>query len=204
MTNVNRRRFVAIVVLAFALGAGAMAAACGSGGEAEQPGERITDPARVHTSTPVQNPSVYKILGNEVTLQGGGSGQVTPAPVNTPVSTDYIVKSGDLCSTIAASHNITLDQLTAANRNVDCNSLKIGDKLKIPGTSSATPTRGPLTSNPTTVSGGGKKTYTVKSGDTCAAIAQAQGVSLQALLAANKSIDANCTNLQAGQAITIP
>ncbi len=204
MANVLLRRFALILPL-LALAGGLLAVACGGGGEEEQPGERITDPARVPSSTPIQNPALYKILGNEVTLQGGGSGQVTPFATNTPVTSQYEVKSGDFCSTIAATHNITLEQLLAANRNIDCNNLKIGDRLKIPSaTASSTPTRGPLTSNPTTTGGGGRKTYTVKAGDTCDGIARANSVTLQAFLSANSSIDANCTNLKEGQVVNIP
>ena len=200
-------RLLRASVLGLSLAAAALLMACGSGGEAEQPGERITDPARVPSSTPIQNPTLFKIEGNEVTLSGGASGAITPVAVTPPPSSEYVIKSGDFCSTIATQFKITLDALQTANRTMDCNNLRIGDKLKIPSAPVATPTRGSLTGNPTTrpgTTGGGSKSYTVKSGDTCAGIASANGATLAAFMAANNSIDANCTNLREGQIVTIP
>jgi len=51
--------------------------------------------------------------------------------------------------------------------------------------------------------GAGGRTYTVAPGDFCASIAQANGVSIQALIAANPSVNAGCTNLQAGQVLNL-
>lgn len=190
-------------VLAIALMV-AIAAACGGGGDPEKPGERITDPARVPSSTPIQNPTLYRIQGNEVVISGGATGQITPVAVSTPASTDYIIKSGDFCSTIAANNKITLEELQKANRNIDCAALKIGDKMKIPSAAVATPTRGTLTGNPTAKPGTGSKSYTVQSGDTCAGIAQSQGATVAAFLAANPTINSDCSNLKVGATVTIP
>jgi LysM repeat protein len=52
--------------------------------------------------------------------------------------------------------------------------------------------------------GAGGKTYTVKSGDFCGTIAQDQGVTLQALLDANKMTEDDCTRLSIGQTLKIP
>lgn len=193
-------------VLVLLVSAAAFTAACGGGGDAEKPGERITDPARVPSSTPIQNPTLYKIQGNEVLISGGASGQITPIAVSTPVATDYIIKAGDFCSTIAADNKLTLEEFQKANRNIDCNALKIGDKVKIPSAAVPTPTRATLTGNPTAKpgTGGGNKSYTVQSGDTCAGIAQGQGASLQAFLAANQTINTDCSNLKVGATVTIP
>ena len=46
-------------------------------------------------------------------------------------------------------------------------------------------------------------TYTVKSGDTCIAIAKSSGITVAALKAANPSINAGCTNLQVGQVLSL-
>ena len=202
-------RLLPVFLLGLTLAAASLLVACGGGGEAETPGERITDPARVPSSTPVQNPTLYKIQGNEVILTGGSAGAITPiASAATAAASEYVIKEGDFCSTIAAANNVTLEELQKANRNMNCDALKIGDKIKIPAPApSATATRGgSLTGNPTarpgTTSGG--KTYTVAAGDTCSAIASANEVTLQAFLAANNSIDADCTNLKLGQVVTIP
>jgi LysM repeat protein len=149
---------------------------------------------------------LYKIQGNEVLISGGASGEITPVAPTTPVSADYVIKSGDLCSTIASNAGISVEALQQANRSMDCNNLRVGDHLKIPSAAAATPTRATLSSNPTTKPGatGTSKNYTVKPGDTCAGIAQSQGVSLDAFLAANSSINSDCSNLTAGATVKIP
>lgn len=200
-------RIISTALLSLAIGVAGVLVACGGGDGAEKPGERITDPARVPSSTPIQNPTLYKIQGNEVILTGGSSGAITPVAATPAPATEYTIKSGDFCSTIATANKITLDELQKANRNMDCNNLKIGEKIKIPAAPvAATPTRGgSLTGNPTARPGtSGSKSYTVVAGDTCGGIAASHGVTLQALLAANNTIDANCTNLKLGQVVTIP
>ena len=198
--------FRSVGLFGVALCCAAILFACGGGGAKETPGERVTDPARVPSSTPIQNPTLYKILGNEVSISGGSSSAITPVAVNTPSSSDYVIKSGDLCSTVAADHGITTAELQAANRNTDCDRLRVGDKLKIPAKVVATPTRGgTISGNPTARPGSSSGgTYTVEVGDTCGAIAAANGVTLQAFLAANPVIDAECSNLDAGQVVKIP
>lgn len=209
------RRYFPAVVLAGGLLIGAVAAACGGDGSPEESGsgERITDPARVPSSTPVQNPTLYKIQGNQVTLVGGDSSQLTPVAGNTPTNTQtYTVKSGDTCSQIAADHGVTLDALIKANPTV-CDTLNVGDVMRIPSAAAPTQTSGGLTSNPTvratatTSSGGGTsgstgKTYTVKSGDTCADIAASYGVSIADIIALN-GLPSDCP-LQIGQEVKIP
>ncbi|PNH01062.1 Lysozyme [Tetrabaena socialis] len=46
--------------------------------------------------------------------------------------------------------------------------------------------------------------YTVKSGDYCYAIAQANGVSVDNILALNPTVNSGCTNLRIGQALCLP
>ena len=72
---------------------------------------------------------------------------------------------------------------------------------RTPGTTqSVTGSRTPTTGTP----GAGGRTYTVEPGDTCGSIADEFDVTTQALIAANPSINSECTNLQAGQDIKIP
>ena len=183
------------------------AAACGggSGDSTTGKGQRITDPAKVPSSTPVQNPTLYQITGDQVILSGGQSAQITPTGSPPAATQNYAVKSGDVCGAIATQFGITVDELQKANRSMDCSALHIGDQLKIPA-KAAVPTvaggaTGGLTSNPTTRASG--RTYTVKSGDTCADIASNQGVKTADLIAKN-GLDAACLNLKIGQALQIP
>ena len=64
----------------------------------------------------------------------------------------------------------------------------------------ATGTRTPGTGTPTS----GSKTYTVKSGDFCGTIAEANGITLDALLKANNMTEADCATLQIGQVLKLP
>ena len=206
-------RYFPMAVLLGGLVFGLAATACGGGGgpEEEGNGERITDPARVPSSTPVQNPTLYKIQGNQVTLVGGDTSQLTPVAGKTPASgKSYTVKSGDTCSQIAADHGVTLEALIKANPTV-CDALNVGDVMRIPApAAAATQTAGGLTSNPTvrataTTSGGtgdAGKSYTVKSGDTCADIAASYGVSIAEIISLN-GLSSDCP-LQVGQVVKIP
>lgn len=204
---VRMTRAVPLALFVAAVLATLFAFACGGGGTAEKPGQRITDPARVPSSTPIQNATLYKIVGNEVIISGGNSStQITPVASATAAAKEYVIKSGDFCSSIAAANNISVEDLQKVNRQMDCNNLRIGDKIKIPSPAVATPTRGSLTGNATVKpgTGSGSKTYTVQAGDTCAGIAASKGVSLDAFLAANKNINADCSNLSAGATVNIP
>jgi LysM repeat protein len=48
------------------------------------------------------------------------------------------------------------------------------------------------------------RTHTVESGQTCAEIAAQYGITVEALIRANRTINADCTNLRAGENIRIP
>lgn len=185
---------------------------CNGGSGVQNPNDRTTDPARVPSSTPVQNPTLYKISGDKVSTTGGPPIAVTPSGGTSGGGAgSYVVKSGDTCGSIAAKYNLTLDELLKANRSIDsdCTNLRIDDTLRIPaavGTTTPTPRPGGTaaagTRTPTPGSGSGR-TYTVRSGDTCGAIAGNQGVEVGALIALN-GLDANCSNLQIGQVLKIP
>jgi LysM repeat protein len=180
-------------------------AACGGDGTDKDAGKgtRITDPAKVPSSTPIQNPVLYQITGDEVTLSGGPSAKITPTGGTPTSSTTHTVVSGDLCSTIAARYGITLDELLKANRNTDCAKLQIGDQLKIPAKAGTTPAPGGGTGGASPTPRASGKTYTVKQGDTCADIAGSYGVKTADLIAKN-GLDASCTNLKIGQVLQIP
>lgn len=178
-----------------------VAAACGGGGGNNDSGKgsRITDPAKVPSSTPMQNPVLYQITGDEVTLSGGASAKVTPTGGTPASSSNYTVVSGDVCGAIATRFGITLDELVKANRSIDCATLHIGDQLKIPAKAATPGSSG--AAGPTTKPSG--KTYTVKQGDTCADIAGSYGVKTADLIAKN-GLDTNCQNLKIGQVLQIP
>jgi LysM repeat protein len=184
-----------------------VAGACGGGGDdgAQGGGTRITDPAKVASSTPIHNPLLYQIKGDTVSTSGGATATVQPGtnagatPTRTGAQT-YKVVSGDTCSTIAAKFNVTVDALLRANTriNADCSNLSVDDQLRIP----SAPTTVPVVGGSATAKPSGK-TYKVVSGDTCDSIARANGVDVGKLITLN-GLDANCTRLQIGQTLNLP
>ncbi len=202
MSRMRRLTFAAIALAGMSVGL--LAAACGGGGPAEPAdGARITDPARVPSSTPIQNPVLYRIQGNQVTLVGDGTtAELTPVAGNTPTGrTNYTVQAGDTCFAIAADQGVSLDALLTANPNADCGALQAGDILVIPGGTGGASTPGASTPQPTQSSGSGE-TYTVGPGETCSDIAASYGVSVSDIISLN-GLDSDCS-LQVGQVVKIP
>lgn len=131
---------------------------------------------------------------------------ITPAPAVAPVaptalpaplpgSTEYLVRNGDYLVRIAANNGVTLTALLAANSLTVTSAIFPGRKLVIPPATlplpAATPpvvqqpasvVVTPQTNNAATVA---TTKYVVKNGDYFVAIANANGVTLKALLAAN-------------------
>ena len=71
----------------------------------------------------------------------------TPLPTSTPFA--YTVKSGDTISGIALQFGVSIDDLLAANPEVNANAMSIGTVLRVPSnpdnpTGEATPTPAPL------------------------------------------------------------
>jgi LysM repeat protein len=180
--------------------------ACGGGDDGKGKGPRITDPALVPSATPNGNPERVIFDGDTIKVEGGPGSTVRPgqtAASNQPRS--YTVKAGDNCASIAADNGITLEQLRTTNRsiNADCSNLRIGDSLRIPGTTPTVPAQGGRTVGPAGSTPSPGRTYTVRDGDTCGDIAANQGVQVSDLIAKN-NLDANCTSLKIGQVLQIP
>ena len=165
-------------------------------------GKPITDPARVPSSTPIQNPMLYQIRGDAVSTSGGPVGTVTSGTQTPSPSKKYTVKSGDTCDAIARANGVSLEDLLKVNRTIEsgCTNIHAGDVLTIPSVL-ASPTAGPVLGTGPTPKPSGKE-YKVVSGDSCDAIARSYGVKLQDLIALNK-LDASCP-LQVGQVLKIP
>jgi LysM repeat protein len=126
-----------------------------------------------------------------------------PTATSTPIPPEtYVVQPGDLLSTIAQAHDITVDELKAYN-DLDSDIIVEGETLLIPP---PTPTPGPT---PTPKPGEPTQTpspfilYTVQSGDTLSTIAEDYNISVDDLREAN-DIPANSENIQADQVLTIP
>ena len=116
----------------------------------------------------------------------------TPPDTNTtPILTTYTVKSGDNLYAIAKKYNTSASAIANLN-NLPNSILSIGQKLKIPATSTITPTK-PSTPSTTT-------TYTVKSGDNLYAIARKFNTTVDAIKRKN---NLKTNNLSIGQKLII-
>ncbi|KAJ6450361.1 hypothetical protein C8R45DRAFT_849030, partial [Mycena sanguinolenta] len=96
----------------------------------------------------------------------------------------YTVVSGDTCGAIESRTGVSDSQLHALNPSINsgCTNLQIGQVLCLSSGGGSPPS-------------GCTTTYTVVSGDTCAAIESRTGVSDSQLHALNPSINSGCTSM---------
>ncbi|KAL4907197.1 hypothetical protein BDW74DRAFT_166705 [Aspergillus multicolor] len=151
-----------------------------------------------------------------------GNGITTPAPIQTGMVANcdglYLIVSGDNCATVAANHGISLADFYAWNPAVGntCAYLDLGDYVCVGviGASAAVTT----TSSSSSSSGNGITTpspiqtgmvsncdlfHLVESGDTCAAIAEGQGISLSDFYAWNPAVGTSCSYLGLGDYVCV-
>ncbi|KAK4137748.1 carbohydrate-binding module family 50 protein [Trichocladium antarcticum] len=156
------------------------------------------------------------IIGHEPSPTAPGNGIATPTPTQAAIVDNcdkfYFVVAGDTCDAIAAKHALTPAQFLAWNPSVGaaCTGLWANAYacVSIIGHTPTTPTPTPSTS--TTSAGNGIATPTptqanmvkncdlfhkVKSGDTCATIAAAKGITVAQLTAWNPDVKPDCSML---------
>jgi LysM repeat protein len=144
----------------------------------------ITEPSLIRVG------QVLRVPGQGQPSQGSGSG----APTN---SVRYTVQYGDTLNLIAQRYGVSLQAIAQANNLADVNILRVGQVLIIPGAQS-----GGSTPPPSTPSGSGARTYTVKAGDTWNAIAYRFEVYVYDLAAYN-GLTINSI-IRPGQVLRIP
>jgi LysM repeat protein len=105
------------------------------------------------------------------------------------------VVKGDTLAKIAKKNGVTLKALKAANSGVEPTKLKVGQKLSVPASASAT------AAPEVTGASGGEGTYTVKSGDSLMKIAKAHGTTVKAIESEN---NLTTTKIKVGQKLKIP
>lgn len=111
----------------------------------------------------------------------------------------YAVRSGDTVSGVAQRHGVSVAAVLKANRLSWSSIIYPGQKLVIPGKlvpASATAPAAPATPAPAA------KTYVVKAGDTVTAIAGRHGLSVNAVLSANRLSASSI--IYPGQKLAIP
>ena len=143
-----------------------------------------TTVAKIAAANNIVNVNLLRI--GQVLIIPGTSTTPTPPPAT---ATTYTVKAGDTLYAIAQRFNTTVAKLAAANNITNVNLLRIGQVLKIPGTSTSPPPA-------TTVK------YTVKAGDTLYGIAVRYNTTVAKIAAANNITNVNY--LRIGQVLIIP
>ena len=147
--------------------------------------------------------------GQKIRLAGSSTAPAPKAAAPKPAApkpsgsgATYVVKAGDTLGAIAARHNVSLGSILSANGLSMSSVIYPGQKIKLAGASSVAVQTGPKPAAPKPPSSTTGGAYTIKAGDTLGAIAARHGVSLSALLSANK-LSAS-TIIYPGKKLTIP
>ena len=133
-----------------------------------------------------------------------------PPPPPAPAYTTYVVKNGDYLAKISKKYNVTINSIKRLN-NLKGDSIRIGQKLKLPGkieldaepaaTTSAEAAPAKVAVASSAIYKGETKEYVVKSGDTLGAIAYGNGCNIRQLKAIN---GLKGDTLRVGQKLKIP
>jgi LysM repeat protein len=133
------------------------------------------------------------------------SAAATPSSTYSGKTTTYTVKAGDGLIALARDYNVSTETLAGLNGLTATSNLFVGQRLKVPATttsSSNAPAATSATSSSSAKYSGPTSSYKVKSGDTLIGIANEIGMSAEQVAAIN-NFNAN-TRLQLGQTIKLP
>lgn len=151
-------------------------------------------PTATNTATPTPvTPTLTPTLTATVTE--------TPTPTLTATPSgpfEYTVQENDTCWDISQQFEVDLVVLLALNNFGNACPINPGDKILIPAPGQELPTETPL---PPDTPRGTKVDYTVKSGETLAAIASRFNTTVEDIMTENKLTDQN--QISAGQVLVI-
>jgi len=120
--------------------------------------------------------------------------------VSTKSSNTYTVKSGDSLSKIATSYGMSVSQIATLNQISNVNVIRVGQILKVAGTS-ATTSQSSATNITTSKVSVNTGTYTVKSGDTLSKIASSYKMTVAQLATLNNITNVNM--IKVGQVLKV-
>ena len=157
------------------------------------------------TTSPTYNETNLPALPPEINTAYVAPSNVPPpvlvAPPGAPQQQEYVIRKGDLYSTLAKKFGVSTKAILDANPGVDPLKLQIGQKINIPpppAVTVATPT-GP---GVPTLDATGEVIYVVKSGDRLEVIAKKYGITAKAIADANNLKTLN--KIVVGQKLKIP
>ncbi len=125
---------------------------------------------------------------------------VVPAVAPETAGTEYVVVKGDSLWKIAKKNGVTVKAIEAANPGIDPDRIKVGQKLSIPGATSAAGSATDMAPSSSS-GGGGEQIYIVKPGDTLSKIAKRNGTTIRAIESEN---GLSTTHIKVGQKLKIP
>ena len=145
-------------------------------------------------------------VGQELTIPAaaGSSGGSDGSDGSDTGGRTHTVVEGDTLTDIADQYGVTIEAIMEANGIEDASLVFVGQVLDIPDAAPAPEPTPTPTPEATAESGSSTETYTVTDGDTATGIAEAFGVTLQALADANDLTIEELNNLQIGQVLNIP
>jgi len=108
----------------------------------------------------------------------------------------HTVKRGETMASIARRYGVSTSALASANGVRNANSLRAGQRLRIPGATRS------AAAGAAKAARASARTYTVRQGDTVSSIARRHGVSVKDLLAANNL--SRTGHIRAGQKLRVP
>jgi LysM repeat protein len=134
-------------------------------------------------AVPTQGPTPSNTATVTVTPSETPTSTTVPSPTEQPPQ-EYTIASGDTCTSIALFYKVSVQSIiTLNNLPVACNTLFIGQKIKVPFPTPTPPPVATATLEPAeaTRAACDKVEYTVQSGDTLAIIANTYQVSQEAI-----------------------
>jgi LysM repeat protein len=144
--------------------------------------------------TPEAPPTAVPLTAEPTVISVAEASPTSPPPVVLPTATvpagqsQYTVQWGDTLFSLARRFNTTVEALVALNGLADASNIRVGQVLRIPGTSAPAPGTG--------------QEYVVQPGDTLYSIAQRYGTTVDAIQQANGIV--NPTYISVGQRLVIP
>ena len=170
--------------------------------KAKASGNAVVTLSTMTLSNEQAQPIATTLMNGSITVLPTGG--VTPAPTVTPAPgvtvtpipgglVYYTVQWGDTLSSIALRYRVTIDAIMRANNLTNANYIRIGQVLLIPGTTPPPPPPPPP---------GGQTTHVVQPGDNLYRISLRYGVSIDAIVAANRIL--NPWYIFVGQILVIP